>query len=364
MPSAKSLKFTSPEQFVANVRALRAEQSAATNGDPHLCLEWFALLADTAIPDGAQLALCPVSEKSGKATAYLPLMYTFEAPYRLCALSNYYTPLFDLVNAAQAEERLLHGLAERLRRGSTRFSEVRLAPMNPDSRGFTLLKNGFRAGGWLVDDYFCFGNWYQPILGADATAYFAARPGRLRNTLLRAEKKLAKTPGFSLQIIHEPGALLEDAIADFVKVYNQSWKQPEPFPHFIPGFCRLAAEKGWLRLGLIEIEGRPLAAQLWLVSTSKAYIVKLAYDKAFAHSSAGTVLSAAIFRHVIDVDRVKEIDYLIGDDAYKQEWMNQRRERRGIVAFNLRSWRGILGALRHYGGKLRQSFLEPKGSRC
>ena len=358
MPSENALQFTSLEQFVAEVRALHADQTAATDGDPHLCLEWFALLADTAIAAGAQLALCPVSDKSGKSTAYLPLMYACEAPHQLCSLSNYYTPLFDLVNTAQADDRFLRVLAERLHSGSTPFSEVRFAPMNPDSRGFALLKNAFRAGGWLVDDYYCFGNWYQPIMGADATTYFAARPGRLRNTWLRAEKKLARTPGFSLRIVHEPGALLENAIASFVEVYNQSWKQPEPFPRFIPGLCRLAAEKGWLRLGLIEIKGKPLAAQLWLVSANKAYIVKLAYDKAFARSSAGTVLSAALFRHVIEVNRVNEIDYLIGDDAYKQEWMAQRRERRGIVAFNLRSLRGILGALRHYAGKLRKSFSE------
>jgi hypothetical protein len=31
--------------------------------------------------------------------------------------------------------------------------------------------------------------------------------------------------------------------------------------------------------------------------------------------------------YVIDTDRVEEIDFLTGNDAYKQDWMSERRER-------------------------------------
>jgi CelD/BcsL family acetyltransferase involved in cellulose biosynthesis len=94
-----------------------------------------------------------------------------------------------------------------------------------------------------------------------------------------------------------------------------------------------------------------MAAQLWLVVAGKAHIVKLAYDRDYFKTSVGTVLSAALFRHVIDVDRVEEIDYLIGDDRYKQDWMSLRRERRGVIAFNPRTVSGIVLAIRHIAGK-------------
>ena len=42
-------------------------------------------------------------------------------------------------------------------------------------------------------------------------------------------------------------------------------------------------------------------------------------------------------QHVIDTDHVEEVDYLTGDDAYKQDWMSHRRERIGLVAFNPRT---------------------------
>jgi hypothetical protein len=34
--------------------------------------------------------------------------------------------------------------------------------------------------------------------------------------------------------------------------------------------------------------------------------------------------------YVIDIDRVEEIDFLTGNDAYKQDWMSERREHWGL----------------------------------
>ena len=55
--------------------------------------------------------------------------------------------------------------------------------------------------------------------------------------------------------------------------------------------------------------------------------------------------------HVLDVDKVREVDYLTGDDKYKQDWMSHRRERWGILAMNPRTVRGALAILRHIGGR-------------
>jgi len=39
------------------------------------------------------------------------------------------------------------------------------------------------------------------------------------------------------------------------------------------------------------------------------------------------VLSAALFRHVIDEDRVELVDFGTGDDPYKRDWMEEIRTR-------------------------------------
>ena len=97
-------------------------------------------------------------------------------------------------------------------------------------------------------------------------------------------------------------------------------------------------------MGVASIAGVPIAAQFWFTAERRAYIFKLAYDDAQSRWSAGTVLSAHLFRHALEVDQVIEIDYLNGDDAYKKSWMTVRRERIGLMACNLHSIGGAAAA--------------------
>jgi len=104
-------------------------------------------------------------------------------------------------------------------------------------------------------------------------------------------------------------------------------------------------------MGIAYVADKPIAAQIWIVSGQRAAIYKLAYDESQAQHGAGTILTAFLMRHVLDVDRVNEVDYLIGDDAYKKDWMTHRRERWGIVAYNLKTLRGLVGWIREVGGR-------------
>ena len=143
----------------------------------------------------------------------------------------------------------------------------------------------------------------------------------------------------------DAGEALNQAIRDYQTIYTQSWKVEEPFAEFMPGLIRLAAKQGWLRLGVAYYDDTPVAAQLWIVAHGRASIFKLAYDEAYKKLSAGTILTDFLMKHVIDVDKVSEIDYLIGDDGYKKEWMSHRKERWGLVAFNPCKLDGLVGVI-------------------
>lgn len=351
--------FVTPDAFVEQAEALIRLPSARTEyrqggtgktklaGDPHLELSWFALLAKTAMPPGTQFALLPCG------SAWLPMMRSPGATGRIEGLSNFYTPLYGLINGDSVDEVLLQQHFKALRKVSG-VSELRFAPMDPQGGDFHALTSGLKSAGWWVSDYFCFGNWYHPVAGDRWVDYLAKRPGRVRTTLARAERRLAKV-GFDIEIVSESGERLEKAIDEFVAVYGTSWKEPEPYPEFIPGLCRMAADQGYLRLGVLSTKQQAIATQLWLIANGTAYIVKLAYDPRFANFSPGSLLTAAMFRSAIDDDQVSCIDYLIGDDSYKTEWMTLRRERRGIVAYNPGTSRGWIQAIRHFGGKLRSN---------
>ena len=139
--------------------------------------------------------------------------------------------------------------------------------------------------------------------------YFDSLPSQLKNTIRRKSKQLAKTGNFRIEIITTPDQA-EHAITAYGKVYNASWKVPEPYPEFIPGLIRTYAASGALRLGLAYLDNEPVAAQIWIVSDGIASIYKLAYDERYAKLSAGSVLTTRLMERVIDVDKVHEIDYL------------------------------------------------------
>ena len=181
-------------------------------------------------------------------------------------------------------------------------------------------------------------------------------PSRLKNTLKKKRRQLKKSLALEIRLFDGLGGL-DQAIADYELVYRSSWKSAEASPLFIAGLMRTCAQLGHLRLGIAYLEGKPAAAQLWIVYQDVASIYKLAYDERYANMSVGSVLTAYLMERVIDVDHVTEVDYMTGDDAYKQDWMSHRRERWGLIAFNLSTVYGLSGACWHIGRQQLKSIF-------
>lgn len=297
----------------------------------------------------------PADGADGAAPAHLHLMPWEEAGV-LGSLSNYYSCLYGPVASGAALEAMTHPRWREVARAIRSLpgsSVLRLQPLDAQADWLARLEPALRASGYFTDRYFCFGNWYQPAVAGGFDAYWAARPSALRHSVERGRRRLDKSGPWRTEIVTNEVAGVEVALAAYQRVYAQSWKAPEPRPDFMPGLIRTAARQGWLRLGVIWLGDEPLAAQVWLVHGGKANIYKLAYARGHEKLSAGSVLTAALMHHALDVDGVQEVDYLSGDDPYKADWMAARRERVGLVAFDLRRWRGLLGAARHAAGRLR-----------
>ena len=110
---------------------------------------------------------------------------------------------------------------------------------------------------------------------------------------------------------------LDAATRDYETIYNSSWRDSEGYPNFIRGLIRTAAEQGWLRMGVFYIDDEPAAAQTLDRAWGFASIYKICYAEKFAKFSVGSILTADMLEHVLDIDRVREVDYLTGDDSYK-----------------------------------------------
>jgi hypothetical protein len=264
------------------------------------------------------------------------------------SLANWYTTRWLPGLAPGTIGADLAELIEGLRRELGRPPRLAFAPMLAGSREIDVMHEALVAAGYRVKRHFAHGNWHLPV-STEWADYLASRNGPLRSTIKRMTRQCFERGG-RIEVIHG-GPRLEAGIAAYHAVYGRSWKQTEPLPDFMPEMMRWCASRGWLRLGVLWSGEKPVAAQVWVIAHGRASIYKIAYDEEHAAARPGTVLTAHLMKLAFEEDRVREVDYLTGDDNYKRDWMSHRRELHGLIAYDTRHWRGWLLWLRARAGE-------------
>lgn len=352
--------YKHPSQFPPPVLDLFA---ATERSDMQFGTDWYRNLIDQVYSQHAGVRFYVLCRRE-RAVAALPVLAE-RGPlgWKIQALSNYYTALFEPNSAPGVKDRHLSVLIRALKRDHPGLVSIKFYPMATEAPSFGTLKSAMNRANLACFSYFGFGNWFMRV-NEDWSTYLRGRDGRQRSTITRMGKKFAAENG-RLEIISDT-ADVERGIRAYEAVYAASWKKPEPFKGFVPGLMRFCAARGWLRLGIAWLGDHPVAAQLWICANGKADIYKLAYDEAYKAYSPGTLLTALLMQQAMDVDKVREIDYLIGDDPYKESWMSARRERWGLVAYNPFSWGGALCLIKELLGRtaraLKPNALAAAGS--
>jgi hypothetical protein len=268
--------------------------------------------------DGDAMAVLPLTNNAGHASA----------------LSNWYTFRFrPVLSQAHGSEALLVELARNLARKAHRLTLTGV----PDEDGSaSRLEAAFREAGWLVMRKACDTNHVLAVAGRSYEDYIAARPGKLRTTLKRKAGKLRADVLTRFD---------EAAWAEYEAIYAESWKPEEGSPAFLRAFAEAEGAAGRLRLGIARAaddrSSPAIAAQMWTVEGGTAFIHKLAHRETARALSPGSVLSAAMFRHVIDIDRVDLVDFGTGDDPYKRDWMETVRPRYRLEMFRPMDFRNL-----------------------
>lgn len=284
--------------------------------------EWLDTLHRIALRDRQPLL---VRAHDGNTDVWMPLMQQGSSHH--VALANWYSftwrPIFGSSYDEATRMSLLRQLAQTARERTRRLT---LTPVPDEDGSASLIATAFEASGWVVQMTECDENHYLVLNGRSFDEYWKTRPGQLKNTVKRKGKK-------GVVAINIESEFSEGNWRDYEKVYARSWKPHEGSPAFLKQLAQQEAVAGYLRLGLAYIDGQPVAAQFWTVENGVALIHKLAHDERHLAASPGTLLSAAIFQHVIDIDKVNEIDFGTGSDGYKREWMEAVRPRYRLDLF-------------------------------
>jgi hypothetical protein len=289
-----------------SVNVLQALAGAETAA-PFDRAEWFALIAET--------GLVPLIAIASDDNAHAALALT-ASDGRITPLRNWYSFTWrQLAPAGPQGDRLLAAIARQLK---ARGYRVTLEPVPGEDGSAERLARAFRAAGWRVAVEPCDTNHVLAVNGRSFAQYWESRPGTLRTTLKRKAKKVE----CEILTHFDP-----QAWAEYEAIYAASWKPAEDFPAMLRAFAEEEGAAGRLRLGIARAEGLAVAAQCWTVENGAAYIHKLAHLESHKHLSAGTTLSAALFAHVIDTDKVALVDFGTGDQPYKADWMESTRAR-------------------------------------
>jgi len=310
-----------------------------------LSLDWFSLLFESSLVQTLTPRIYVVLDEKGTAAGALfcgaPRGGVFR---RLVSLTNFYTLEYapSLIPTVANKPELVQELLKHLISERPRWHSVNFKLLKTDMPQTQLVSACLTTAGFSTYSFFQFENWYSETAGKSFQSYFSERGSQLRNTIVRKQKKLEKTHSFTIRLARSESQELLRLLPDFTAVYNRSWKRPEPFPDFIPMLVATCARLGIVRLGVLYVDGKPAAGQLWINTDEKAIIYKLAYDEEYRTAGVGSILSREMFRVAIDEDRVNEIDYGIGSEPYKKEWMSAAREIAGIEAFNRKTAIGLI----------------------
>lgn len=162
------------------------------------------------------------------------------------------------------------------------------------------------------------------IAGMSWEQYLASRSRRFRKRCRQQERRLQRDHELSYRLAGA-GESLDADIETLVRLHLARWGEQRtgmfdgPRGRAVRESLRLAAERGWLRLWLMELDGETIAADLAWRWNGSEWAMNSGRDPAYDESSVGAVLMAHAVREACE-DGVAAYRLLQGDDEYKLKY--------------------------------------------
>ncbi|HEU0023648.1 MAG TPA: GNAT family N-acetyltransferase, partial [Thermoleophilaceae bacterium] len=162
----------------------------------------------------------------------------------------------------------------------------------------------------------------SPTLAIDGRSwddFLASRSKNFRDQVRRRERKLAKSHELAFRL--SEAERLDEDMTTLLRLHSARWEDASAAfePHlesFHRQFAAVALERGWLRLWLAEVDGKPVAAWYGLRYAGCESFYQSGRDPSWDSHSVGFVLLAHSIRSAFE-DGLSEYRFLRGGDAYK-----------------------------------------------
>ncbi|MFT5452228.1 MAG: CelD/BcsL family acetyltransferase involved in cellulose biosynthesis, partial [Enterobacterales bacterium] len=214
---------------------------------------------------------------------------------------------------------------------------------DPNSTLFNQVISACQKSNMKVASYFYAGNRYEDTSHLNFDEYLNKRSSNVKKSLKQV-KRIEKKHSFRFEMMTESKDA-ERAISILDSVSIKSWKEEDYFKNFFSGLIHVCAAEGSMRVGVLYIDDKAVAADFAIITSGSAVGMKSVYDLEFSKYSLGSILHLYTIKYFIENDFVKSLNFGLFDDDYKKNWCTQRRELWGIAAFNMNTFRGKCGYL-------------------
>jgi CelD/BcsL family acetyltransferase involved in cellulose biosynthesis len=148
---------------------------------------------------------------------------------------------------------------------------------------------------------------------------------QFRRTIRQHEQKLEKL-GTIRCVEYRTPFELEVMYHDILEIEKASWKWGKgvainsvAFRDFYKRFALRAAELGWMRLWMIELDGKNIAYDYCVEYDGRVQSLKKSYRTEYRQYFPGGILEAHCFAAMAG-EGVREVNLLWGDEEYKKKW--------------------------------------------
>jgi len=250
----------------------------------------------------------------------------------LHSATNWHTPAYDVVAETAGAARALADsvLALRPRRLELRF-------LDREGLALPAFRAAATAAGYRVLTRRLMESPYVPVTGN--WEEYAGTLRKLLKELGRRRRRLEETGRLSFSV-EKGGDGLESALEVGFRLEQSGWKGrrgtaiascPETRA-FYSNIARWAAERDWLRLAFLSVDGRPIAFEFDLEVDDVLYNLKPGYDEAFGRFAPGKLLCEQRIRNTFDAG-MRSYEFLGAPLPFKLEWTSHVRERFILQAF-------------------------------
>lgn len=168
---------------------------------------------------------------------------------------------------------------------------------------------------------------YATLEGLDWDGYLAQRRGKFRGELRRRDRVLRRDHDVRFRIADD--STFEADLAELLRLHDLRWRRASSLSNpkrreAVRAFAAAARRRGWLRLGVLEVDDAPVAATLcWRVGDAYSGY-QGGFDPAWGKRSVGILLVAHMIRNAIE-EGATEFDFLLGAEDYKRGFTSTAR---------------------------------------